>query len=259
MLIEEKNIVINGIYINYRTIGNGPVFLLLHGWNHDSSHWERTAKIIAEQGFKVIIPDLPGFGKSQSLETPWTLENYKDFVLEFCRQTELKEVILFGHSFGGRISILLTSESNDLKINKLILCATAGLYKKQSEKFKLINAVAGLFSKIFDNLGLSDFKNSLKEFYIRMMNSDYRKANSDIMRQTLKNIQSETLFHRIPKISVQTKIIWGKVDGITPLKSAYYLKANIKNSEIAILEKGNHSPHIYMPESLAQEIISFLK
>jgi pimeloyl-ACP methyl ester carboxylesterase len=258
MIIQEKNINIDNLFINYRTIGNGPVFLLLHGWGHDSSHWERVAKIIAENGFKVIAPDLPGFGKSQTLNNPWTLENYKDFVLRFCQETEIKETILFGHSFGGRISILLASEKNDLIISKLILCASAGLYTKQSPKFILINSISEFFANILEKIGLSELKDRLKNIYIQLMNTDYQKANT-IMRQTLLNIGKETLFHRVSHINTKTKIIWGKVDGITPLKSADYLKQNIKDSTLAVLEKGNHSPHIYMPEVLAKEIITFIK
>lgn len=258
MLIEEKNISIDNLFINYRIVGKGKTVLLLHGWGHDSSHWEKVMQFIAQQGFLVIAPDLPGFGKSQTLDYPWTLENYKDFILHFAKALELKDIFLLGHSFGGRIAILLASEKNDLNIEGLILCAAAGLYKKQSLKFKLSTSFARFFGKILEKFNLLELKQKMSDFYSYAVNSDYQKANK-IMRETLSNIQKETLFHRIPRITAKTKIIWGKFDGITPLKSADYLVKNIPHAQLKILEKGNHSPHIYMPEIVAQEINSFIK
>ncbi|MBP6891217.1 alpha/beta hydrolase [Candidatus Parcubacteria bacterium] len=258
MLIEEKSISIDNLFVNYKIVGKGQPIIFLHGWGHDSSHWEKVAQLVANQGYQVIVPDLPGFGRSQTLDYPWTLENYKEFVLHFSESLKLKNVFLLGHSFGGRIAILLTSEKNNLIVDKLILCAAAGLYKKQSLKFKVSTAIVKFFGNILEKIGLLELKQKMSDLYSSAINSDYQKANK-IMRETLINIQKETLFHRIPKITAKTKIIWGKLDGITPLESADYLIKNIPNAQLKILEKGNHSPHIYMPEIVAQEINSFIK
>jgi pimeloyl-ACP methyl ester carboxylesterase len=258
MIIQEKQILINDQTTNYKTIGQGSDVLILHGWGHDSSHWETVAKLIANAGFRVIIPDLIGFGKSQTLITPWTLEDYKNFVLNFCKQLNISQVFLIGHSFGGRISILLASQQSDLTIKKLILCGTAGLYKKQSTKFKIAKVFTDTFGKVLEILHLTELKQQLGDWWAKTVNSDYKKANI-ILRQTLLNIQKETLFDKIEHIKAPTKIIWGRLDSITPLESADYLHKNIAGSQLTVFENGNHSPHVYMPNEMAKEIIMFLK
>lgn len=257
MNIDEKQILINGNIINYKTIGQGSDVLILHGWGHDSSHWETVANLIAQAGHHVIVPDLIGFGKSQTLDKPWNLEDYKDSVLEFCKQLQISEVSLIGHSFGGRISILLASEKNNLQIKKLILCGAAGLYKKQSAKFKITKIFTDFLGIILEKLNLLDLKHKLGNWWANLVNSDYKKADL-IMKQTLLNIQKETLFYKIPQIKAQTKIIWGRLDSITPLESADYLHKNIAGSQLSVFENGNHSPHVYMPNEMAKEIITFL-
>ncbi len=255
-MIEEKDLQIDNLYVSYKVSGTGTPVLILHGWGHNSTHWAEIQKRITEKGFKVYIPDLPGFGKTQTPEIPWTIERYKEFIKKFIKEINITDYILISHSFGGRISILLSSENNTIK--KQILIGAAGLSSKKSKKLTILNIISRLVSNLMDILKLTSFKRKLSDFYSQLVNSDYKIANA-IMRDTLRNVVAYTLFHRVTSINVKTKIIWGELDGITPLESAYYLDKNIKNSELKIIEKANHSPHLYEVEKLTKEIIDFIQ
>ena len=56
-------VVANGIKTDYKIFGEGKPFLILHGWGSSSEKWQVVADEIAKKGFKVIVPDMPGFGK----------------------------------------------------------------------------------------------------------------------------------------------------------------------------------------------------
>ena len=88
---RENEISINGLNINYKTIGNSDTpIVLLHGWGVDSDKYMETAKQLRGLNCKIIIPDLPGFGKSDEPRENWNLDNYVEFVDKFIKKTNRK-------------------------------------------------------------------------------------------------------------------------------------------------------------------------
>lgn len=83
------DIVVDGLHIRY--IDRGPAdaratVLLLHGWGVDGSIYHLITDHLSDR-FRMVVPDLPGFGGSQEPPAPWTLDDYADFVERVCRQT----------------------------------------------------------------------------------------------------------------------------------------------------------------------------
>jgi pimeloyl-ACP methyl ester carboxylesterase len=95
-------------------------------------------------------------------------------------------------------------------------------------------------------------------FYFLLRNKDYVKANG-VMRETIKKALNEDLLPDLPKIKVKTLIVWGKEDKLLPVQCAYVFKEKIAGSQLEIMPKVGHSPHLEAPEKLAQIIVSFLK
>ena len=65
---------IKGLKINYKTLGEGKPLLILHGWGSRGEKWQRVGELLAEKRLKVIIPDLPGFGRSLAPKSAWGLD-----------------------------------------------------------------------------------------------------------------------------------------------------------------------------------------
>jgi len=78
-------IKVDEIRTNYLVLGQGSPFLILHGWGSNSLKWQETGKILKEKGFKVIVPDLPGFGKSEEPKKPWSIKDYSQWLLHFMK------------------------------------------------------------------------------------------------------------------------------------------------------------------------------
>ena len=129
--------------------------IFIHGWGvtyktmlYFSSMWE--------DKYSTYLLSLPGFYNNK-LETSYKLEDYLDDIEEFVKEKQLDNVVLIGHSFGGRLSILLSSVF-DIKIKKLILCSSAGLrrfslvtnLKIVAYKFyKLLNGKLNINNKLY--------------------------------------------------------------------------------------------------------------
>ncbi|MFH1401943.1 MAG: alpha/beta hydrolase [Parcubacteria group bacterium] len=282
--MEEKSILINGLDINYKTTERGEppldfagikVFpdkfkergtvLILHGWGGSSDSWLKVQSILTRNGFKVIVPDFPGFGKSLTPPSPWGIKNYTDFILKFIEGTNLEKsrgelaepFFLLGHSFGGRISVRLAAEHPE-KIKGLILCDAGGIKPKMSLKTILIYWLARLGNLIFTPKHLARFKDGARSvFYAFLRNKDYVKAKGT-MKETIAKVLEEDLLPELPKIKTKTLIVWGEADKMVPLRYGRIFNEKIADSELKIIPKIGHSPHIEVPGRLAEIILNFL-
>jgi pimeloyl-ACP methyl ester carboxylesterase len=253
MAWKEKKISINGIDTAFKVFGeNGSPFLILHGWGSNSERWTRVGELLSENGLKVFIPDLPGFGKSSHLSKPLKVSEYADFVLKFAEAINLEKFYLLGHSFGGGLSCIISS-ANPERIKKVFLVGAA-CFRWQTFKKKLFYCA----SRIFKIFVFVPYYNTLRKTLYRLfISSDYLQA-SGVMKETYLNVITHDLSDVLPKINVPTFIFWGRKDKITPLKEAFLLKEKIKNSQLQIFEKSGHNLHRDVPEELAKAVISHL-
>jgi len=253
----EETVLINDLKTHYKVTGEGPVILILHGWNGSSDSWRKIIEIL-EIKFKVVCPDFPGFGKTKPPKIPWNLDNFVDWLKEFTEKLDLKNFFLLGHSFGGRVAIKFSILYPE-KVKKLILVSSAGIKPEWGLKEKIIFQISKIGNAIFSKNHFLRFKEGVRNlFYKLAMIKDYSKAKG-VMRETMKKIVEEDLLPELPKIQSETLIVWGEKDRIIPLKYAFVFKEKIKNSKLEILPKIGHSPHLEDPEKLAEVLFSNLK
>ena len=108
---------IDDLKINYIQYGKGSDILLLHGWGQIIE----MMKILGdhfENNHRITILDFPGFGKSDEPKTPWSVEDYSLLVGKLVKKLKIKNPIIIGHSFGGRVAIKYSSMN---EVNKLVL------------------------------------------------------------------------------------------------------------------------------------------
>ena len=103
------NVTVKGLNINYDEVGSGDGILLLHGWSSSNQVYKGIMNLMKDK-YRLVAPDFPGCGKSETMDTPWTLDDYVDFILEFIDAVGLVNPILVGHSHGGRVSLKLAAD-----------------------------------------------------------------------------------------------------------------------------------------------------
>ena len=234
-------ITINGIKTNYQVFGEGMPFLILHGWGSNSDKWISVAEQIskgvpASGSFKVIVPDLPGFGKSDTLSIPWNTNKYIGWIEQFVKELNLGDFYLMGHSFGGALASKMAVK-HPQEIKKLFLVSAACVRKKTSKKtfFKKVSKIVNLFYFLpYYNF----FRKAVYKFIIRK--SDYVYVEG-VMRETYLNVIAEDLSFHLPFIKVPTVIIWGDKDEFTPLKEGDFMAKQIKNSKLIIIPGAGHA------------------
>jgi len=166
--------IVTGVKTNYQIFGEGIPFVVLHGWGSNIDRWTVIAEQVSKSGFKVIVSDLPGFGKSDALATPWNMNNYIKWLEGFIKELNIKEFYLMGHSFGGALACKFTiNHPQDVK--KLFLVAAASVRKKTTQKNALRNI--SKLVKMFSFLPYYDiFRKAFYKFIIRKSDYPYVKA-----------------------------------------------------------------------------------
>lgn len=256
-MLEEQTLV-NGLEANFIVSGEGKPLLILHGWGGTSDSWLKIMRIFGSQGYRIICPDLPGFGRSKTPPEAWSVSDYVNWLLGFIDVLGIEKFSLVAHSFGGRVAIKFAANYPE-KLDKLILCDTAGVKTKPNLKTTILLFFTELGNTIFSFMFLRMFKDGVRNLYhLFLRNKDYVKAKGS-MKETFKKVLEEDLLSYLSKIKTKTLIVWGSRDRMVPLKYAYVFRDNIQNSQLEILQKIGHSPHLEVPEKLSQIIKKFLQ
>jgi len=192
--------------------------IILHGWG---SNKELMKKSFAShmKGFRHIYIDLPGFGNSTCNLTLSTKDYARIVELLLSHLNSSKDIIM-GHSFGGKVGLLM-----DPKM--LVLVASAGIYVSKSLKVKTKIALFKLL-KVF---GLAKFRS--------LFVADDAKSLSEPMYQTFKNVVDEDFSQEFSSFSGNALLCWGKDDTATPLSSAKKIDSLIENSSLKVYD-GDH-------------------
>lgn len=237
----------------YQLGRKGSLIVLLHGWGASKEKLLPLGKALSRKEWQVLIPDLPGFGKSDSPPKPWKVDDYADFILEVINKLYgKKKVYLFGHSFGGRIAIKAASLYPN-KIAGIILCGSAGISRG--------NLLKRIFFLIPAKIGKVIFPKSKRYrqlIYKLAREHDYEEAEG-VMRETLKLVIREDLKPLLPKVKIPTLILWGEEDKITKYADAKMIKSKIKHSKLISFPGLGHQLPYQRPKEVAWGITKWHK
>lgn len=224
--------------------------LILHGWGSCAKNWQRVKELLESRGYRVFVPDLPGFGENPPLSKVWTIDDYVAWVKAFADKNNLSQFFLLGHSFGGATAIQYAIKYPQ-DVEKLFLVAPSYLRRKTS-KIIVFAVIAKIF-KIFSFLPFyTIFRKAFYKFIIRK--SDYPHATG-VLKESYLKIIKEDLSSVVSSIRNQTIIIWGDKDDTTPIKNAYLLNEKVKGSKLVIIEGEDHDLERRAPELLVEKII----
>lgn len=227
---------INGLNVRYEIKGKGSPFLLMHGWEC-SLETVRSIADVASRTNLVVNIDLPGFGKSVEPEEIWGVEDYTRFIEMFVEKLGLKNPIIAGHSFGGRIGILFSSRN---PVEKLILIDAAGVKPKRPLKYYLrvyTFKTAKALLKTFLPQKVAEKK--IEALRSKRGSADYNSA-SQKMKSILSKVVNEDLKHVMPSIKAPTLLIWGAKDTATPLSDAKIMEKLIPGAGLVVFDNAGH-------------------
>lgn len=247
--MSSKQVVIYDTLISYTEENPEATTALvfLHGWQSSAQAWNGVIAKLSEVNVRILALDLPGFGASPLPKNTWGVSEYAEMVVEFIQKLGLKNVVLVGHSFGGRIGIKLAA-SNPMAISKLILVDAAGIRNDNLTK-KLKVLAAKTVKPLFELPIIRNFKS---QAYRAIGAVDL--ADSGALKETFLKTINEDLSTFLPQIQTPTLLIWGSDDTETPVEYGEIMNRLIPNSKLVILDGAGHFSFIDEPEKFMELI-----
>ena len=246
------------IYIG--DIGKGFPLVLIHGFLGSSKMWEIQINFFKDH-FRIITPDLPGFGKSNKAKSHDNIQSIANLLLECLKEKKIDKFHLLGHSMGGMIVQEMAKKDGN-KISKLI-CYSTGPRGEMPGRFETIDQSR-------DNLkkrGLEvAAKNIAKTWFIKGENAKHFDICIEVGKQTSMNTADNALVacknwngvNNLKNIKNETLILWGDQDKSYNLEQIQTLENNIENSKLIIFKNCAHNVHLEQPDQFNHVIKNFL-
>ena len=245
-----------------------PAILLLHGFGASLQAWDDWAPAL-EKNLRVLRIDIPGFG----LSGPAVNQDYSDAadvarVIAVMDQLGVQQVIVAGHSMGGRIAWNLAAAHPE-RVSQLVLLSPDGFPdpNAKSDKTYEVPALLGLLPyslpqwalrmggvapAFADNSQLTP--QMMQRYHDMMLAPGVRTALLERMRQT----RNSDPVVRLQSIKAPTLLIWGEKDAFIPVSNAQdYLKA-MPQAKLVTLPGVGHVLHEEAPQASVQAVLDFL-
>jgi pimeloyl-ACP methyl ester carboxylesterase len=258
---------VNGIQLAYTdTGGDGPVFLLVHGFPLNRSMWDPQLEALRAVG-RVIAPDLRGFGASElGPRGPLTMAQHADDLAALLDHLKVERVIFVGLSMGGYVEFAFWARHKD-RVRALVLSstrATADTEEGKAGRYKLADEAESVGSTApFAKAMLPHFfapgTAENDSVYVKMqavISSNKAETAADAARGIAVRPDSRELARTI---DVPTLILVGEHDAITPVASAREMSEHIADSALMVIPHIGHIANIEAPDAFNQALISFAR
>lgn len=254
MDVTTQSITVRGVAWSHREAGFGPALVLLHGGGGTGKAFQYQLEGLSPH-YRVLAPDLPGFGQSDWVPGVTAVEEMAPALLDWLTAWGLEQVALGGHSMGGRVA-LTTALAASHRVHHLILLDAVGVWIPDLPPRNPLDIAQAAYlpalvhdpvryRRITPYRTLQDAQelNAGREAFKR-----YRAASSISPNHTLDASQAK----------MPTLLIWGRQDQIVPLAYGQALAAVMPQARLRIIDDTGHLPHIEAAAAVNQMIREFL-
>ena len=233
--------------------GEGTPIVILHGLMGGLSNFDGVMNYFPEEGYKVVIPELPLY-EMPLLKT--NIKNLTTYVKEFIDFKAYGKVILVGNSLGGHVGLLTTKLFPDV-VKGLVITGSSGLYE---------SAMGESYPKRGDYEYIK--KKAQDVFYDpevatqEIIDDVYSVVNDRSKLIRTLSIAKSAIRHNmakdLPNMHTPTCIIWGRQDQVTPPEVAKDFDKLLPDSELFWIEKCGHAAMMEHPDEFNSLLHSWL-
>lgn len=253
-------------YLENNSNNNDSTIILLHGFGGDKDNWNRFSAELDEKNH-ILIPDLPGHGKSVSTKSlEYSISHQAEMLDQFITSKNIKKIHIAGNSMGGAIALAYTHRYPN-KVKSLILIDALGMISSKSELTKQIEEYGN--NPFFDICTEEKFENLLSFgmhqppyipgiFMEKLVSEKCDRAELEkvVYKDMIKN---SDLSLEAANLSTPTLIIWGRKDRVLHVDNAALFHKTIKGSKLNVLDEFGHVPLLEAPDKTAQIVDTFIK
>ncbi|WP_284006525.1 alpha/beta fold hydrolase [Haloarcula pelagica] len=272
---ESVELTVDGddIDVHYRTGGDGPPLVFLHGIGLDAAtvSWRHALPALAGER-TVYAPDLPGHGRSDKPDRAYTTEYYLETVTAFLDVLDITQPALAGLSMGGALALGYALDGGE--VERLVLVDSYGL---GADAYWRVAATGIFQTPVVGNMlwqGVSTSKPAIRSGLRSMGATEppqelVDRVASVVDRRTVRAMRrwqrsefratgfKTDYSDRLSEVKVPTLLVHGAADPLLPKSWAERAAASLSDSELEILRECGHCPPREQPERFNRALRAF--
>jgi pimeloyl-ACP methyl ester carboxylesterase len=261
--MEQKSLTYKNKVLAYRVSGRGPAIVLLHGFGEDGSVWRNQFDLFPQHC--LVIPDLPGSGKSDLLDNV-SMESLARSVVAVLDAEEIEQCILIGHSMGGYITLAFADHHHE-RLNGLGLFHSSAYADSEEKKetrrkgIQFIQRYGGpeFLKTTIPNLYGPVSKNERKELIEEHLLSGHNFSAEALVSYYEAMIARPDRTHLLSMTHLPVLFMVGRHDTAVPFEDAMRQSHLPRLSYIHILEGSGHMGMVEEPEESNKALLSYIE
>jgi len=258
---------INGIRITFEDEGKGPAVLLIHGFPLNRKIWAPQISVLAENGFRVIAPDLRGFGDSESGDEGFSIQTFSDDIVRLMNHLGIGRAVMVGMSLSGEVVLdLLARYPRKVAATSILAPVISPADAEQQVRWF---DFAELVREGHHQTALDGFC----QWLFPGQQSDDKLAMVKTVRELMETVDPETLAKGIvfcagqqnsrlegrKFINIPSLVLTGGKDKLAPLKRTQILTKILPKCRLLTLSEAGHMLNLEAARDINQYLLRFLE
>lgn len=245
--------------IFHRESGSGPALVLIHGFCETSSIWDDFVPRLSSR-FRVICPDLPGFGMSKMLPAPFSISDVGDEMMKWLQSNAISKPVVIGHSLGGYVTLAMANrgEVPFAGIGLFHSTALPDTDEKKANRNKVIEFVNKNGVKPYIDTFVPSLFHDKQSPHIEPVNALLSKTDPEALTAYVASMRDRpdqsVLLARYPR---PVLMIAGTNDDLIPLESIQKQAKSLQKGTLAVLRETGHMGMMESADKSAHEVAKF--
>ena len=256
---------IDDIQMAYTDAGMGRPVVLIHGYPFNRSLWNEQVAALSSS-YRVIAPDLRGFGESDSSEGPATMNRMAEDVASLMDHLEISRAVIAGLSMGGYVALAFYKQFPS-RVRALVLADTraqadteeAKQTRAQQAEKALSEGMAGIADAMLPKLLTPETVSKRPEIVKRVRDMMLKTKSEGAASALLGMAEREDQTPLLSNIASPTLILVGAEDAITPVADSEKMHNAIAGSRLVVLENAGHVSNLERTEEFDKNLMDFLR
>jgi len=264
---------VDGVRLHYQEAGDpeGPLMILIHGFAASNLVWSKVFLEFAAAGYRVIAPDLPGYGYSgKPRHLDYTIASQAEMIVSFLKRLGIDRAVFLGSSYGAAVAATIALDHAGL-VEKLIMVGAVN--NNKPTRYLLMRLFGSpIIGDILSPLLVGSrrlLRLRMKRVYdrhswvlderrvdARHLPLRTRGAHRAIIR-TVRRWDAERVSRDAHLLKQPTLLLWGDTDREVPLADGQRLHEAIAGSRLIVFRECGHLPHEEYPEAFVKVVLEF--
>jgi pimeloyl-ACP methyl ester carboxylesterase len=258
-----RDVAARGARVRFSEAGEGRPLVLLHDYLASRVAWEDVVPRLAEH-FRVIVPDLPGFGESEKPPPGryrYDFDGFAESIVDLLAAIGLGRVSICGHAMGGAVALKLAATHPHV-VEKLVLVNPL-VYPQRPDALSRIAGVPFLGPLVFKQMyGRALFRSRFHGPAARHVDRLFEMFDVPAAREAayatmVSMLDTRPLTASVPRVSAPTLVTWGRANRLSPVDQGRRLARELGGARFEVFDCGS-SPAQECPEEFAAAVTAFL-